>query len=292
MKMVNGKDISDAGFKYIGVSYEVMDCQKFVEQCLKDCGIDKNLAGSNAWYREIDKKGVLLTPEECVGQLGTVPAGAFLFIHANDGGEPPKYHGDGLGNASHIGLATGKGEGAIHSSKSRDGVCESKFKNKTINGGWNMVGLWNRISYDYGEDTKPEPDPGPEPDPTPEPDPEPQEEFYEVYADNGKTVKMRAQPSTNCSLYWDIPCGEIVIVEKDKGEWCAIRLEADRKKCGYMKSKFLRPLVKPEPEPEPDPKPTPPKTTYYKVTIEHLTEYDVEALKARYDGAVSIKKEE
>ena len=34
-----------------------------------------------------------------------------------------------------------------------------------------------------------------------------------------------------------------------------------------------------------------PKTVYYTVIIEHLTEYDVEALKARYDGAVTIEKE-
>jgi len=38
------------------------------------------------------------------------------------------------------------------------------------------------------------------------------------------------------------------------------------------------------------PAPTP-KTDYYTVTIRHLTLYDAEALKARYDGAVTIEKE-
>jgi len=40
--------------------------------------------------------------------------------------------------------------------------------------------------------------------------------------------------------------------------------------------------------PEPAPTPT---TELYTVTIRHLTLYEAEALKARYDGAVTIEKE-
>ena len=150
--MINGKALAEAGFSYLGVSYSKMDCQAFVEQCLRDCGLEKNLAGSNAWFREVRNHGTIMTPEECVRQLGTVPSGAFLFILAQDGGEPEKYRKDGLGNASHIGIATGRGEGAIHSSASRGCVAESRFRNKTISGGWNRVGLWDRVSYDFGTD--------------------------------------------------------------------------------------------------------------------------------------------
>ena len=46
--MINGKDLGEAGFRYLGVPYSKMDCQAFVEQCLRDCGLDMNLAGSNA----------------------------------------------------------------------------------------------------------------------------------------------------------------------------------------------------------------------------------------------------
>ena len=149
--MINGKKLAEAGFSYLGVSYGKMDCQAFVEQCLRDCGLKMNLAGSNAWFREVKKNGAILTPEECVQRLGTVPAGAYLFILKQDGGEPAKYRPDGLGNASHIGIVTGRGEGAIHSSSSRGCVAESKFRNKSISGGWNRVGLWNRVAYDYGD---------------------------------------------------------------------------------------------------------------------------------------------
>ena len=147
--MIDGNKLGAVGFEKLGTPYRQMDCQAFIEWCLRQCGLKKDLAGSNAWYREVMKNGAVMTPEECVKQLGKVPAGAFLFIHAFDGGEPEKYRKDGLGNASHIGIATGRGEGAIHSSASRGCVAESRFRNKTISGGWNRVGLWDRVSYDY-----------------------------------------------------------------------------------------------------------------------------------------------
>ena len=85
---------------------------------------------------------------------------------------------DGIGNASHIGIKTGRtqeqmlqaglkriaakypdrkteraaaqrafrnkvgfGSGAIHSSKTRGCIASSRFANRTISGGWNRVGL-------------------------------------------------------------------------------------------------------------------------------------------------------
>ena len=88
------------------------------------------------------------SPEECVRTFGSVPAGAFLFIHAFDGREVGRGYRDGLGNASHIGIRTGRGKGAIHSSAGRGCVAESEFHDRTVrNGGWNMVGLWNRMDY-------------------------------------------------------------------------------------------------------------------------------------------------
>ena len=46
--LISGKDLGEAGFRYLGVPYSKMDCQAFVEQCLWDCGLEMNLAGSNA----------------------------------------------------------------------------------------------------------------------------------------------------------------------------------------------------------------------------------------------------
>ena len=147
--MVDGKKLGDVGFQYIGIPYDEMDCQAFIERCLKDCGDKTNLPGSNAWYRECIKNGKVMTPEECKKMEGEVPKGAFLFIvkEVSDS-TPEKYRHDGYGDADHIGIVTNKGKGAIHSSKSKGGVCQSEFHGKTIkNGGWNMVGLWDKVDY-------------------------------------------------------------------------------------------------------------------------------------------------
>ena len=133
--MIDGNRLGAVGLEKLGTPYGQMDCQAFIEWCLAQCGLRKDLAGSNAWYREVMKNGWAGSPEECVKKFGKGPAGAFLFIHAFDGGEPAKYRPDGLGNASHIGIVTGKGEGAVHSSSSRGCVAESRFKGKSISGG-------------------------------------------------------------------------------------------------------------------------------------------------------------
>jgi hypothetical protein len=155
--MVDGSKLAEVGFQYLGTPYKEMDCQAFIERCLKDCGDNKNLPGSNAWYRECMNNGYVCTPEECVSLVGYVPKGAFLFILSDvDEHTPEKYRHDGIGDAKHIGIVTGRGKGAIHSSESRGCVCESEFHDKTIkNGGWNRVGFWAKV--DYGVDIDDEP---------------------------------------------------------------------------------------------------------------------------------------
>ena len=152
-----GEALAKAGEKYLGRKYGEMDCQAFAERCLRDVGVNLNLAGSNAWYRKMTWVG---TPEECRARFGVIPNGAFLFILEQDGGEPAKYRKDGIGNALHMGIKTGTGEGAIHSSKSRGCVCTSVFRDKSINGGWNRVGLWDAIDYGEGVNGRLRPEEG------------------------------------------------------------------------------------------------------------------------------------
>lgn len=282
IRLIDGKELAKAGFPYIGTPYDKMDCQKFVERCLEDCGWKIDLAGSNAWYRKCKKEGWVGTPEECVKKYGTTPGGAFLFIHAFDGGEEKRGYHDGLGNASHIGLCTGgSGEGAIHSSSSRGCVAESKYRNKTIqNGGWNMVGLLPKeINYHTGD--QPEPSPGPEPEPGP--DPEPERETARVWSANGKPVNTRKGPdeSYGQSLAGKIPVGNLVEIlrretNKQGEEWCRISWQDQKKAQWYcwMKAEFLKPAEEPAPE-----------SKLYIIHIPYVTEYKARELIRQYPGA-------
>ena len=254
--MPSAKDIVlRAAPKYLGTPYSKMDCQAFVEACLKDIGISKNLPGSNAWYRTMTWVG---TPEECEHSFGSIPVGAFLYVLKQDGGEPEKYKSDGIGNANHIGIYTGMtgkemvelakqagvknaeaynfGDGAINSSSTRGCVCTSKFANKSINGGWNRVGLWDRLYYwestktsEKGEKTPANSTCKGENNMT-----------ATVYAQSGSTVNLRSKPTTSAALVERVPIGTLATIISESGDWAYIELDGSDVR-GYMMSEYLRP---------------------------------------------------
>lgn len=239
--MVKAEDMAQTAPKYLGTPYSRLDCQAFVEKTMKDCGLEKNLAGSNAWYRECMENGWVGTPEDCKAQFGLIPFGAFLFILSNNGKEPKRYQSDGIGNASHIGLYTGMtgakmceiarqngvadpdkydhGNGAIHSSASRGCVCTSKFSGKVINGGWNRIGLWDQIDYGLtaAEVNKVEP--------------------YQAKVTGGG-LNMRREPRIGADKLCQIPNGEIITVTDKSGEWAKTTYNGHT---GYVMTQWLVP---------------------------------------------------
>ena len=237
---IDAVSFSFAGDKYIGRRYSEMDCQAFVERCMRDCGLYMDLAGSNAWYREVMKHGWVGSPEGCIRTFGQVPKGALLFILKTDGKEPGKYRGDGIGNASHIGICIQRHDGAINSSSSKGQVCYSKFANKSINGGWNRVGLYDRFSYGKSIDWMLEhigigeaPPEGVKEDETME------MEAVVTAPRAGETVNMRKSPGGD--LICRLPDGERVkltgaTAKTDEGEWSRI---SARGMAGWMMSQFL-----------------------------------------------------
>lgn len=225
---------------YMGTPYKEMDCQAFVEKCLSDIGILENLPGSNAWYRHMTWVG---TPEECKASFGSIPPGAFLFILEQDGGEPEKYKQDGIGNASHIGIYTGMtaaemarlsdgvpnvikfcfGDGAIHSSASRGFVCTSKFAGRSIDGGWNRVGIWDHLDYGFGID-----------------------KGGEIVENNcpyqarviGGALNLRKDKKQNASRVCQIPNGSTVeVLENYADGWSFIKYQDEY---GYAVSAYLQ----------------------------------------------------
>ena len=233
MTKIDAVAFSWAGDKFLGVPYSEMDCQEFVERCMRECGMYMDLGGSNSWYREIMKHGWVGTPEECMKLFGQIPKGAILFIREEVGqGTPGKFRTDGIGDITHMGIRTGRGEGAIHSSSSRGGVVESKFKDKTIpNGGWNRVGLYDRIDYGksinwylehIGIGEKPE-----------------KGEMamkQVVVSDNGNPVNLRAKKDMKSARLAKVPVGEEVEVFGTEGLWSRIKWNGIT---GWMMTEYL-----------------------------------------------------
>ena len=97
-------------------------------------------------------------------------------------------------------------------------------KKDTKIGNWKYFGELPWVEYEAA------------PEPPPEPEPEDGIRTATVTAPSGETVKMRAKPSTKCNLYWDVPIGSRVIVDRDEGEWSRITWNDME---GYMMSRFL-----------------------------------------------------
>ena len=231
--MVKAQAVVDNAPKYLGTPYNKMDCQAYVEAVLRDAGINKNLAGSNAWFREVKAHGWVGTPNECKAKYGSIPPGAFLFVLKQDGKEPEKYKGDGIGNASHIGIYTAMtgdemcaisgnpyaqqynfGSGAINSSNSRGFVCTSKFQGKAISGGWNRIGLWNRINYGGGGEVQ----------------------TYKAKVVGG-ALNLRKEPSRDSARITQIPDGATVTVTQDLSAWSKVEWNGIT---GYVMSDYLQ----------------------------------------------------
>lgn len=226
--MATGEELSLQGDKYLGTPYSEMDCQAFWERCLKDVGVRKDLAGSNAWIREMMTHGWVGTPEECKAKYGQIPLGAALYILKQDGNEPAKYHGDGVGNASHIGMYIGREDGAIHSSSSRGCVAYSAFKGKSINGGWNRVGLWDQIDYGGGGGggTK-----------------------MTVTISGGNIsapINMRSSSTKESKIITQIPQGSTATLIREDGAWDKIQYLGME---GYVMAEFVHKGEQPQPDP-------------------------------------------
>lgn len=156
---------------------------------------------------------------------------------------------------NHVGLYIGNGY-VIEAQGSIKGVIKTKITASK----WTYWGELKGV--DYGEKSGDLPPSKPKDDNSPVYD----SKTAIVTAPSGRTVKMRAKPSTSCKLYWDVPVGSDVIVDEQGEPWSRITWN-DRN--GYMMSQFLQ-LG---------------DSGLYSVVIPHLTAAKADQIMALYKGA-------
>lgn len=256
----SGESVSKAAIQAIdiGYTYEEMDCQAFIEYCVKQAGGTMNYAGSNDMARHAVWLGTL----ENAKAAGKLVPGAGMLIHEDtEANLPAQYRGDGLGDFSHVGLYVGENAltdtdkngkarvcNVVHSSSSMGRVAGSTLQN-----GWTHVMWFPEI--DYGEDVQPGVEAGAEtsqgtgtgadsaPDGLTAGTPAASAERYAtVVSPDGNPVKLRKSASQKEPVYWLVNNGARVMVEREKDGWSlvtAICTDGYTRRA-YMMSQFLR----------------------------------------------------
>lgn len=207
-------------------TYAQMDCYKFVRQSVRDAGGEMAYAGANDVYRN----GVteVIPMSDAVGQ-GRLKSGWALFIvEPESDTTPAKYRGDGMQDASHMGLYTDmhvtQPDGSqhyvevAHSSASKGGVVASTLKN-----GWNWAGMLKDVDYS---------------------DWEAQEVAATQYAmvdvPEGENLRMRETPSSDGKYMLKIPRGAQLEITAHQNGFGQTRYYGH---VGWVDERFLRYLT-------------------------------------------------
>ena len=136
-----------------GHTYQEMDCQAFVKFCVQQCGGQMAYAGSNDMYRNAMVYLATIDNAKAEGKL--VPGAGLLIVEEVSAGTPAKYRGDGLGDATHVGLYVGEGALTDVDSKGRKRTCNvvhsgstmGRVAGSTLANGWTHVILFREIDY-------------------------------------------------------------------------------------------------------------------------------------------------
>ncbi|MEA5017061.1 MAG: peptidoglycan-binding domain-containing protein, partial [Candidatus Limiplasma sp.] len=140
------------------IPYSRMDCQAFVEEMVRRAGGSMAYSGSNAMARAAAWLGSIGNAR-AEGKL--VPGVGLLIIEEVSDTTPAKYRGDGLGDATHVGLYVGEDalEDVDRDGKRRkcnvvhSGQTMKRVAGSTLRNAWTHVIWFPEI--DYGKAIKP-----------------------------------------------------------------------------------------------------------------------------------------
>ena len=223
---------------HVGYTYDELDCQAFVEHCVRQAGGRMDYLGTNDMARRAAWLGTL---DEARAQGRLVPGAGLLIREETDANLPARYAGDGLGDFSHVGLYVGpdaltdtdkngnaRSCDVVHSSATMGRVAGSTLAN-----GWTHVMWFAEIDYgneaglgvEQGADSGDVSDGGIDiSDGLTAGVPATSTKHYAVVVtSDGGPVKLRKSASKDESLYWHVNPGARVQVERERDGWALIR---------------------------------------------------------------------
>lgn len=223
---------------HVGYTYDELDCQAFVEHCVRQAGGRMDYLGTNDMARRAAWLGTL---DEARAQGRLVPGAGLLIREATEANLPARYTGDGLGDFSHVGLYVGpdalidtdkngsaRSCDVVHSSATMGRVAGSTLAN-----GWTHAMWFQEIDYgndaglgvDQGADSGDVADGGTSVGDglTAGAPAAGAERYAMVTSPDGGPVKLRKSASKDESLYWHVNPGARVQVEHERDGWALIR---------------------------------------------------------------------
>ena len=149
-----GKSVAAAAVQAVGMgyTYDEMDCQAFVEYCVKQAGGQMDYRGSN----DMARNAVWLGTLENAKAAGKLVPGAGMLIHEDtEANLPAKYRGDGLGDFSHVGLYVGENALTDTDKNGRRRACDvvhssatmGRVAGSTLQNGWTHALWFSEIDY-------------------------------------------------------------------------------------------------------------------------------------------------
>ena len=137
---------------HVGYTYDELDCQAFVEHCVRQAGGRMDYLGTNDMARRAAWLGTL---DEARAQGRLVPGAGLLIREATEANLPARYAGDGLGDFSHVGLYVGENALTDTDKNGRRRACDvvhssatmGRVAGSTLQNGWTHALWFSEIDY-------------------------------------------------------------------------------------------------------------------------------------------------
>lgn len=137
---------------HVGYTYDELDCQAFVEHCVRQAGGRMDYLGTNDMARRAAWLGTL---DEARAQGRLVPGAGLLIREATEANLPARYAGDGLGDFSHVGFYVGENALTDTDKNGRRRACDvvhssatmGRVAGSTLQNGWTHALWFSEIDY-------------------------------------------------------------------------------------------------------------------------------------------------